>query len=722
MADLAPPVSQNPSPLQSASPYFNSNFLQHNDPTVAGGKDLSSHPKTPPPQYLHPTHSHSTGAASYHRDSGLFTWLLCKLLVPTYSYNALPYHMWSKLCNVFYPVLLIPAALQVEKYKKSKGQPIEIAVREAGLLVSDIQITGKPLGTGSYGEVVVVRVRGRMCAAKKLHGIFNAQDVPPKEKSAAAERFETECHRVLYLSHPNIIEMIGIHFDEAARLPTLVMELMNTSLCKYLENNPKSFITLPTKYSILHDVASGLLYLHSLPPPLGPIVHRDLTANDILLALASRVVAKIADLGQAKIDPVYATRQQQLSQLPGNEYHMPPEAWFDNPEYNASLDVFSFGVVILHTLTHEWPKPLGRLKSATEICPEVERRKPYLDKISDSPLKPVVEQCLSQLAKDRPSTSVVLDKFKACIAQLVCSNLLMIASLPCSSDITALIRRLAGPGPIQGELVPGGQVKVYPQAGLQSSAIYLHSPGAQFTPANQGLLYENIPVPRERKPQVQRQASHQEPPTLPSRAGGWEQRRASQPTGYQKNPPSTYNATLNYPPHAAGCDGPRADNPTVFQNILRQAISQKSSLPAPDGLPGRPGQPVIKVFTPGDNNQSPPSILLAELPPPITDFTTPPLCDPTGLITGLHDMSDTLVTVSHQTTSSLESELSIDLYCSGPGLQLQSPPPLHQEWRKGEPPPGTPIIGSLDASIDLYSSGPTLPNLNRQLPSTQQMK
>ena len=323
-------------------------------------------------------------------------------------------------------------------------------MREAGLLISDLQETGRTLRTGAYGEVIEVTVRGRTCAAKKLHGIFTARDVPLKEKSAAAERFETECRRVLYLSHPNIIEMIGIHFDEATRLPTLVMELMDTSLCKYLENNPESSVLLSTKYSILHDVASGLLYLHSLPPPLGPIVHRDLTANNILLALSMGVVAKIADLGQAKIDPVYATRQQKLSQVPGNEYHMPPEAWLDNPVYNAALDVFSFGVVVLHTLTHEWPKPLGRFKSAMEVCPEVERRKRYLDKISDSPLKPVVEQCLSQLPKDRPSTNDVLKELKVCVAQLVCTNLIKTTPLSCSTDIAELIYRLAGPGLLQG--------------------------------------------------------------------------------------------------------------------------------------------------------------------------------------------------------------------------------------------------------------------------------
>ena len=287
-----------------------------------------------------------------------------------------------------------------------------------GVLVSKPQETGRSLGKGSYGEVVEVRVSGRLCAAKKLHGIFSAHDVPPAEKAAMVERFETECRRVLQLRHPNIVEIIGVHFDHATKLPTLVMELMDTSLCSYLENNPSSSVTLTTKYSMLLDVASGLVYLHTHTPPLGPIVHRDLTANNILLAReGDGMVAKIADLGQAKNDPLYVSRRQTLSKVPGNEAHMPPEAWLDNPQYNSSLDIFSFGVVMLHALTHEWPKPLARLVSTTELRLEVDRRKPYLDKIGNSVLKPLIVKCLHQEPKDRPATSEVYQVLTSCMGK-----------------------------------------------------------------------------------------------------------------------------------------------------------------------------------------------------------------------------------------------------------------------------------------------------------------
>ena len=36
---------------------------------------------------------------------------------------------------------------------------------------------------------------------------------------------------------------------------------------------------------------------------------------------------------------------------------MAPEALHNPPRYNETLDVFSFGNIILSTLTHEWPNP-----------------------------------------------------------------------------------------------------------------------------------------------------------------------------------------------------------------------------------------------------------------------------------------------------------------------------------------------------------------------------
>ncbi len=53
---------------------------------------------------------------------------------------------------------------------------------------------------------------------------------------------------------------------------------------------------LSMKLSILRDVAQGLAHLHARAPP---VIHRDLTAKNILLTMA--MMGKIADLGVARI-------------------------------------------------------------------------------------------------------------------------------------------------------------------------------------------------------------------------------------------------------------------------------------------------------------------------------------------------------------------------------------------------------------------------------------
>ena len=88
--------------------------------------------------------------------------------------------------------------------------------------------------------------------------------------------------------------------------------------------------------SILHDVAEGLSYLHSRNPP---VIHRDLSPNNILLKhLPLLPVAKIADLGVAKVINVDDTKSKQyLTKAPGTVHFMPPEALEDDPQYDTLI-------------------------------------------------------------------------------------------------------------------------------------------------------------------------------------------------------------------------------------------------------------------------------------------------------------------------------------------------------------------------------------------------
>ena len=195
---------------------------------------------------------------------------------------------------------------------------------------------------------------------------------------------------------------MGVHFSRPSRLPMLVMEYLPLSLTQCLETHHN--LPLQIKYSILLDVAKGLNYLHCKRPL---IVHRDLTANNILLT--SNFIAKISDLGVSRMADTF--KLQQLTTAPGNWIVMPPESLKDNPSYDHKLDVFSYGCLILHVFTHQWPEPTDQYVRSTswfrwnsfDLVSEWDRRSKYTKQLQNDPLYPFTKQCLDNNPNNRPA-------------------------------------------------------------------------------------------------------------------------------------------------------------------------------------------------------------------------------------------------------------------------------------------------------------------------------
>ena len=170
----------------------------------------------------------------------------------------------------------------------------------------------------------------------------------------------------------------------------------------------------------LQDVAEGLSYLHTCCNP--PVVHRDLSPNNILLKHLLKpplLVAKLADhdLGVAKT--IDFENRQFLTKAPGTTDFMSPEALENDPKYDTSLDVFSYGGITLYTVNGIWPKPTAQTKfdpitGRVKGISEVEHHQEHLDKITGETmvLQPLVEACLDNNPMMRPSTTELLEKIK----------------------------------------------------------------------------------------------------------------------------------------------------------------------------------------------------------------------------------------------------------------------------------------------------------------------
>jgi len=181
------------------------------------------------------------------------------------------------------------------------------------------------------------------------------------------------------------------------------MEKMQLSMRGLVEDY--GHLPLSKTMIILNDVCLGLQYLHSRTPP---IVHRDLTPNNILLCYHLR--AKITDLGVART--LKTTDAKAMTQAPGTPGFMPPECLVGNPVYGLPLDIFSFGGVVIYITTQQWPHP--SVQMIISLSSELQRRKQYLKKMAGNfeCLKPLVISCLEDNPKNRPTASKVLIKIK----------------------------------------------------------------------------------------------------------------------------------------------------------------------------------------------------------------------------------------------------------------------------------------------------------------------
>ena len=270
----------------------------------------------------------------------------------------------------------------------------------------------RELGHGSYATVQELEYMGLKCAGKKIHDILLQQG----DDSYCVRRFEEECRLLSQVRHPNIVQFLGVHFQQGERVPILVMEYLPTNLISCIEQ----YGILPKEigYSILHDVALGLCYLHSQTPP---IIHRNLSSNNVLLT--ANMTAKISGLGVARILNLQVSR---MTQTPGTPAFMPPEAMVANPKYDTSIDEFSYGILMIHMFSGRWPEPqvvAVRVESDRMIpVSEAERREVFLQAIgNEHPLTDLILRLINNDPQVRPHASEIVERLAAMVLQFPAS-------------------------------------------------------------------------------------------------------------------------------------------------------------------------------------------------------------------------------------------------------------------------------------------------------------
>ena len=274
-------------------------------------------------------------------------------------------------------------------------------------------LKAESLGIGSYGAVYKAKCDTLPCAAKILHPtLFQTHD-PGARK--IVQRFEQECDFLNSIRHPHIVQYLGVAKDQESGLPVLLMELMDTNLTKFLEQSQQP-LPYHIQVNLCHDIALALVYLHS-----NGIIHRDLSSNNVLLIGDSR--AKVTDFGMSRLANVNP-RMTPLTQCPGTQAYMSPEALQMPPRYGEKLDCFSFGVVGIQIMTRIFPDPgpceeiVEDPRSPTGVIKipvrELERRKNHISLIDPShPLLAVALDMLKDRDYERPSSQEISSRLSA---------------------------------------------------------------------------------------------------------------------------------------------------------------------------------------------------------------------------------------------------------------------------------------------------------------------
>lgn len=246
----------------------------------------------------------------------------------------------------------------------------------AGAVVGEFQIIRR-LGEGGMGVVfeALQPSLGRRVALKILPPSLLLRD-------RDVERFRREAHAAAQLSHPGIVRVFAIAYDEPRQAHYFAMELVEgCDLHTALESIrrvsavspgapqvPKhdSRDYIPWAAGLAADVAEALQHAHERR-----IIHRDVKPHNLLLDGAGKV--HVGDFGLAR-DDSFGTVTRTGESGGGSPYYMSPEqARTQRNRVDHRTDVYSLGVVLYEMLALKRP---FEGKTSQEVLLRVERDEP----------------------------------------------------------------------------------------------------------------------------------------------------------------------------------------------------------------------------------------------------------------------------------------------------------------------------------------------------------
>ncbi|MBS5935454.1 MAG: Stk1 family PASTA domain-containing Ser/Thr kinase [Veillonella sp.] len=194
------------------------------------------------------------------------------------------------------------------------------------------------IGVGGMADVYrgYDELLGRTVAIKILHANFASDE-------GFVGRFKREAQNAGRLSHPNIVNMYDVGYDQGYHY--IVMEYVEgQTLKEYIQERGKLSVDEAVKFAVA--IAEGLEHAHAMG-----IVHCDIKPHNMLITKSGRL--KVTDFGIARAMNSQNTMMYTNSVMGSAHYLSPEQA--SGKAIDGSTDIYSLGVVLYEMLTGRVP-------------------------------------------------------------------------------------------------------------------------------------------------------------------------------------------------------------------------------------------------------------------------------------------------------------------------------------------------------------------------------
>lgn len=164
------------------------------------------------------------------------------------------------------------------------------------------------------------------------------------------EQFLVEIKLMSALVHEDIVQLLGIAYQESTRTIYLLAELMHYGSMRDLISSRGSNLPWKLRIKLAKDAAKGIAYLHSRK-----VIHRDLKSQNLLVN--NKWVCKVADFGISTVKSHTRTMT-----CIGTPVYMAPEV-ISKSKYSEKADVYSFGIFLVELYTGRYPYSEDAYKS-----------------------------------------------------------------------------------------------------------------------------------------------------------------------------------------------------------------------------------------------------------------------------------------------------------------------------------------------------------------------